>query len=81
MAWLLLQLVDKLTEMCSEGSPGAAKAAVRALVVTLGQEQASKAAADLADKLMDRLKASSAVCVLMPNGLQHLSSVSTVVWQ
>ena len=54
-----MQLVDRLTKMCTEGSPSGAKAAVKALVVTLGGQQheaAAAAAGVLADKLMGRLK-------------------------
>lgn len=50
------QLAERLKELCSEGSPGGVKAAVKALVVVSGPEGAAAAAADLADTLMERLK-------------------------
>lgn len=50
------QLPERLAELCADGSPGCVKAAVKALVVVSGPEGAAKAAADLADRLLDRLK-------------------------
>lgn len=58
------QLPERLAELCADGSPGCVKAAVKALVVVSGPEGAAKAAADLAGRLLERLKVwATAECV------------------
>lgn len=55
---ICLQLLARLKAMCTEGGPAAVKAAAKALVVLAGQDKAAEVAGELADSLLDRLKAS-----------------------
>jgi hypothetical protein len=69
----LLQLPERLQEMCMEGSPAVAKAAATALLGMLPSERAAAAAGQLADDLLTRLKVCVRAKLLLLLLLLHLA--------